>query len=100
MLSWWHSGGMSEIDVAMLWVCRKGCDIPELLNAWDGYSIEENFDGWAKSCKDALDACGGDVDAFRYVNIKVDADALDVIFRDYQTIAATGLTVIDDPASI
>lgn len=74
------------MDVAMLWIRRPDSDIPELVAAWDGYSIEENYEGWEKACQRALDEVKGDLAAYRYVNVKVSDASLDEVFREFQTL--------------
>lgn len=59
------------MDIATLWIKRKGFeDGPaELLVAWDGWSIEENWEGWRDACDRELKAVGDDVAAKRFVNL-------------------------------
>jgi len=52
--------------------CNPACPIPELLIAWDEYSIDENREGWDEECCDALSACGDDVEVSRVIEVEVD----------------------------
>lgn len=81
----------------MLWIRRPGSDIPELVAAWDGYSIEENYEGWEKACQRALDEVKGDLAAYRYVNVKVGDAALDEVFREFQTLPSGKPTAFEGP---
>lgn len=49
-----------------------GC--PELLEAWDEYSIDENVEGWHEACTKALAALEGEYLKHAYVDIEVDID--------------------------
>lgn len=90
------------MDVAMLWILRKGYEdsAPELLAAWDGYSIEQNFEGWQKACDDALKAVGSDVASKRFINVHVKDDAILDQFREWRTVDAERVSELDDPRSI
>jgi hypothetical protein len=59
---------------------------PELLNAWDEYSIDENFEGWYDQNQQALKAMGNDLDQFRYITLRVSEDVLHDAF--FATISA------------
>lgn len=67
-------------EIVTLWATRKSVDAgmhpPELLEAWDDYSIDENFEGWHESCKQAMAAMGDDLDQYRYITFRVDEDFL------------------------
>ena len=90
------------MDVAMLWILRKGYEggAPELLAAWDGYSIEENFEGWQKVCDDALKAVGDEVAAKRFINFHVNDSAILDLFREWQTVKPERVSELDDPRTI
>jgi hypothetical protein len=88
------------MDVASLWIVRKDSDIPELLVAWDGWSIEENYDGWERACKDALAAVGDDVRGHRYVNLSVPDDPLVALFDEFKTVRVERVSQLEDPAAI
>lgn len=71
--------------VRSLWITRKSIDAgfhpPELVEAWDEWSIDENPEGWQEACKRALDAVGSDLSAHRYIDIRVSGDALASTFE-------------------
>lgn len=66
-----------------LWVTRKYDTNapPELLEAWDEVSIDENLEGFNEACKKALDAVGDDVDEFRYIDMEVPTSAVRQAFQ-------------------
>jgi hypothetical protein len=70
--------------IRSLWVTRKSIDAgfhpPELVAAWDEWSIDENPQGWADACKHALDSMGSDLAAHRYIDLFVSGDDLDATF--------------------
>ena len=56
--------------IRTLWITRKSEEAPpELIEAWDEWSIEDNFEGWTRACEEALERIGNDVDQFRYIDI-------------------------------
>jgi hypothetical protein len=59
--------------IRTLWITRKDCaDYPPgLIEAWDEWSLEENWDGWKAACDDALASIGSGLAEFRYVDIVV-----------------------------
>lgn len=70
--------------ISSLWITRKGPeDTPELLAAWDEYSIEENWSGWVAACEQAMTGVGDDAAEKRFVNISVDDAALRRLFGDW-----------------
>lgn len=85
------------MDVATLWIRRPDSEIPELVAAWDGYSIEENYEGWEKACQRALDEVKGDLAAFRYLNISVSERVLNDAFRDYANLPVTDTGTFEGP---
>jgi hypothetical protein len=74
--------------------------MPELVAAWDGYSIEANYEGWKADCTKALEAVGNDLSASRYLNISVPDSVIDEEFREFKTIPVQKITRLDDPHSI
>lgn len=57
-----------------LFIERHGAaqgDDPELLQAWDEWTIAENEEGWLAACQESLDACKGDVARKAFVYIEV-----------------------------
>lgn len=51
-------------------------DNPELLVAWDEYSIDNNNEGFTEECDKALKAVGDDILNKAYVTVNVDEDAI------------------------
>lgn len=90
------------IDIACLFIKRKfNMDAPpELVAAWDGWSIEENFEGWQQACKTALESIGDDIGAFRYVNVKIPGDDVEELFREYVTVEAVAVSEMDAPSAL
>jgi len=69
---------VGERVVRGLWVTRKSIDAghhpPELLVAWDEWTIDENQEGWAAECQAALEAVGDDLAAYRYIDFRFDGE--------------------------
>lgn len=61
-------------------------DNPELLVAWDEYSIDNNLKGFDEECDKALKAVGNDILNKAYVTVKVDEDSIMKILRPSGTI--------------
>lgn len=93
---------MSHIDIATLWIKRKGFeDGPaELLVAWDGYSIEGNWEGWAAACKRELDAVGEDCAAKRFINLRVNDSEIEDKFAEWLSVDVQATSLLDDPAAL
>lgn len=68
--------------IKSLWAWRKNEDSPELLLAWDEFSVDENFDGWQNECRTALDSMKSDISdlGYRYLDLRVDASAIEECF--------------------
>lgn len=62
------------ITVKTLWGWRKSEDSPELMEAWDAFSVDGYQDGWEEACQKAIASWGDDLYAHRYIDIEVDAD--------------------------
>ena len=90
------------MNIATLWIKRKGYeDGPaELLVAWDGWSIEEKFEGWQAACDRELKAVGDDAVAKRFVNLHVKDDVIEESFREWRTAEVERVTQLDDPRSL
>lgn len=90
------------MDVATLWIKRKGCEDgpPELIVAWDGYSIEENWQGWSDACARELKMIGDDVVAHRFLNIHLKDDEIEKYFTEFQSIPVERVTELDDPETL
>lgn len=71
--------------VRTLWITRKSIDggfhSPELLEAWDDWSIDEYPEGWQEACKKSLDSVGHDLASHRYIDIRINEDELDEAFH-------------------
>ena len=61
------------MNVETIWITRYSDDPgpPELLVAWDEYSVEANPDGFAEACRDARLAVGSDLKDSRRVLLSV-----------------------------
>ncbi len=44
---------------------------PELLVAWDEFSVDDNFEGWEEDCQKALASLQGEYTNQAYVDIQV-----------------------------
>lgn len=70
----------------VLFILRHGAQTPEALVVWDEYSIEENYEGFEKDTKKALDSIGSDMAAYRVIDIKVDERKVMQVLADTPTI--------------
>jgi hypothetical protein len=60
-----------------LFITRKGSeDAPELVEAWDEFSIDGWFDGWETAKAKALGAIGSDLSSSAVVEIDIPDDAV------------------------
>lgn len=86
------------MDIATLWIKRKGneSESPELIVAWDEYSIEENWEGWAADCQKHLDEIGGEVSMKRFLNLRVPDPEIEKYFIEMQTVV-TSVSELEDP---
>jgi hypothetical protein len=86
-------------EVVTLWATRKSIDAgmypPEMIQAWDEFSIEENAEGWFSACKKALDAFGDDLDQYRYITLRVAESVIDEAF--FHTISAVTSARVSGP---
>ena len=62
---------MSTITIKTLWGWRKNEDFPELMQAWDYYSVDQNYEGWTEACEKAIASWGNDLHAHRYIDLNV-----------------------------
>lgn len=67
--------------VETMWGLRRGEQVPELMVAWDEFSVDSYSDGWREACEKARESWGRDLLEFRYVKIDVDEDAIEKAFR-------------------
>lgn len=66
--------------VYSLWGLRKGESLPELMAAWDEYSVDSYSEGWRESCEKAIASWGADLVESRYVRIQVPGIAIENAF--------------------
>lgn len=62
--------------VKTLWGLRRGEDIPELMEAWDEFSVDYYQEGFSEACEKAIKSWGDDLVAHRYIDLTVDLDAI------------------------
>lgn len=63
--------------IRTLWIVRKHEDcLPELVEAWDEFSIDENYEGWVEACKAAVTSIGDDLAEERVLDISIPYDKL------------------------
>ena len=86
--------------ISTLWITRKGIETesPELITAWDEYSIDENYDGWQLATQLALKEIGDDVVDHRFIDIKVPDEKIFNLF-DVATVATTEIVLGEDTAA-
>ena len=65
-----------SFHVSTLWITRQSEDTPELLVAWDNFTIDGNPGGFTEACKEALAAVGNDVRDTAYLTIIVPEDPI------------------------
>jgi hypothetical protein len=54
--------------------------MPELMEAWDEFSIDYYPDGWSDVCEAAIKSWGDDLVAHRYIRIAVDLEKVQDAF--------------------
>jgi hypothetical protein len=85
--------------IRTLWITRKSIDSgfhpPELVEAWDEWSIDENPSGWVDACKAALESVGSDCASHRYIDIRLEDKALNAIFEPAE-IGAIAVTEVKE----
>lgn len=56
-----------------VWFWRKMEDGPEMLMAWDEYTVDQNPEGYAKAWQEAYDAAKSDDSGFgvRHIDIRI-----------------------------
>lgn len=64
--------------VKSLWGVRKGYEraAPELMAAWDEYTIDENPEGWTEACEKAIASWGDDLLSWRIIDIQLPVNIL------------------------
>jgi len=59
------------MKIECLFIVREEAEGPELIAAWDEYSISENPKGWESECNDVLRALNGAYLRHRYVTVSI-----------------------------
>lgn len=59
-----------------LWGVRKGESTPELMVAWDEYSVDSYREGFDQDCERAIKSWGNDLQEKRYIDIEISEDSL------------------------
>lgn len=67
-----------------LWGARAGEAVPELMVAWDEYSVDQYPEGFEGDCDRAIKSWGSDLQHKRYIDIDVSEDALINAFEEVQ----------------
>ena len=65
-----------------LWGARHGESTPELMVAWDEYSVDLNREGFDEHCDRAIKTWGADLQEKRYINIAVNEDRVMDAFNE------------------
>ena len=60
---------------------------PELLLAWDEYSVEENGEGWERELEEMKKVHGASMTAMRVINIEVDQGRIRALLIKTPTVA-------------
>ena len=66
------------MKIECLFIVRNEQSGPELLTAWDEYTVCDNYEGWQTACSNALESVDGDYEKQRIITIEVPDDALEV----------------------
>ena len=73
------------MDIKTLWVRRASePELPELVQAWDEFGVEDNPEGFAEACATSINAIGTDLDTYRYITIRVDWQTILDSFDDVE----------------
>ena len=65
-----------SLVVKTLWGWRKSEDSPELMEAWDEWSVDGYREGWQEACEKAIKSWGDDLYAHRYIDLRVSVDQI------------------------
>jgi hypothetical protein len=76
------------MTIHSLWGWRHGESAPELMEAWDDGSVDENYEGWNRACEKARESWGDDLLHWRIILIKVHDDAIVGAFAPAEVDAA------------
>ena len=59
------------MTIETFWALRKGERTPELLTAWDEFTIDQNPQGWEDDKRRGAEAIGDDAAGFRSITLVV-----------------------------
>lgn len=79
------------ISIHQIWVNRDDFDTPELVDAWDEYSIDNNYDGWEAALTKARTDYGVKATirvAVSYIDLQLIRDAFNPV-----KLGATGIII-------
>ncbi len=69
------------LTIETLWGARRGESTPELMAAWDEYTIDNWREGWSEACRKAIESYGSDLDTYRYIVLTVDLGKIEQAFE-------------------
>lgn len=71
--------------ILSLWITRKASDgeYPELIEAWDEYSVDGNWEGWDEAVKKGIASIGTDLDQYRIIELNVSYEAVQNAFTPH-----------------
>ena len=72
------------MDIECLFIKRKyhtADEPPELLVAWDEYSVDENLQGWNDATRKAIESVEGDLSEYRFIKLRVHEGAVSKAFE-------------------
>lgn len=70
-----------QMIIKSLFITRKGADTPELIEAWDEYTIDGYPEGFDEACDKALASIGSDLVQWRIIDIEVPYNAVEAAFQ-------------------
>ncbi len=62
--------------IKTLWGWRKSEDTPELMQAWDEYTVDNWPEGWTEACEKARASWGDDLYSHREIDLVVNLDSI------------------------
>ena len=65
------------MKIECLFIVRDEKSGPELLIAWDEYTVSENYEGWREACDAELKSLNGDYLRHRIVSVDVPDEGLE-----------------------
>lgn len=72
---------MYALDIYTVWATRKHDEgAPELLVAWDEFSVDNHPDGFERVIVAATDAMGEDLNEVRRITIRVPLETIEAAF--------------------